>query len=84
MKNESAKNDEENILEYTLVGNYYLPNLALNQENRIIGKYRMIRKEFLREHRPGLFSLLLMEDRVDSYLADIDTKARTMVEQFMQ
>ena len=44
----------------------------------------MIGKEFLKENRPGLFSLLLMEGRMDSCLDDIDIRVREVVEQFMK
>ena len=43
--------DEKNGLSYTLHGDYYLPNLVLNEEKPIYGKYGMLRKQFLKEHR---------------------------------
>ena len=39
--------DEKNGLSYTLYGDYYLPDLALNEEEPIYGKYGMLRKQFL-------------------------------------
>lgn len=42
--------DEKNGLSYTLHGDYYLPDLALNEEEPIYGKYGMLRKQFLKEH----------------------------------
>ena len=43
--------DEKNGLRYTLQGDYYLPDLALNEEEPTYGKYGMLRKQFLKEHR---------------------------------
>lgn len=39
-----------NKLTYTLVGDYYIPDLALPEEKRPIGKYGRLHREFLREH----------------------------------
>ena len=39
--------DEKNGLSYTLHGDYYLPDLVLNEEEPIYGKYGMLRKQFL-------------------------------------
>ena len=38
--------DEKNGLSYTLHGDYYLPDLVLNEEKTIYGKYGMLRKQF--------------------------------------
>ena len=39
--------DESNGLSYTLHGDYYLPDLAVNEEEPTYGKYGMLRKQFL-------------------------------------
>ena len=41
--------DESNGLSYTLHGDYYLPDLAVNEEEPTYGKYGMLRKQFLKE-----------------------------------
>ena len=43
--------DEKNGMSYTLHGDYYLPDLVLREEEPIYGKYGMLRKQFLKEHR---------------------------------
>ena len=47
--------DEKNGLRYTLQGDYYLPDLALNEEESTYGKYGMLRKQFLKEHRSAKY-----------------------------
>ena len=42
--------DEKNGLSYTLCGDYYLPDLVLNEEEPTYGKYGMLRKQFLTAH----------------------------------
>lgn len=42
----------ENGLEYTLVGDYYLHNLALPEERRPIGKWGRMHREFLKKEHP--------------------------------
>ena len=42
--------DESNGLSYTLHGDYYLPDLAVNEGEPTDGKYGMLRKQFLKEH----------------------------------
>ena len=68
-------------LNYTEINGYLIPNLILPEtETRPIGKYGEMRRQFLREHRPNLFDLMLLEGTLHSHLADMDTEARQMVE----
>ena len=43
--------DEKNELNYTLHGDYYLPDLEINEEEPTYRKYGIMRKQFLKEHR---------------------------------
>ncbi len=52
--------EESNRLSYTLHGDYYLPDLAVNEEELTYGKYGMLRKQFLKVHRPARYQYLLM------------------------
>ena len=52
--------DESNGLSYTLHEDYYLPDLAVNEGEPTDGKYGMLRKQFLKEHRPARYQYLLM------------------------
>jgi len=49
--------DEKNGLNYTLHGDYYLPDLEINEEEPTYRKYGIMRKQFLKEHRSARLSI---------------------------
>ena len=50
--------------------------LALPEENRLIGYWGMIRKEYMKNHKSGMYSYLLLTGKLDSYLADLNEQAQ--------
>ena len=68
--------DDRNGLDYVLVGDYYLPVLSLPEETRPIGYRGMLRKEYLKKHKLGMYSYLLLTGKLDSYLADLNEQAQ--------
>ena len=76
--------DEKNGLSYTLHGDYYLPDLALNEEEPIYGKYGMLRKQFLKEHRLAKYQYLLLTGKLTEHLNQIDQESREQVEMLME
>ena len=72
--------DESNGLSYTLHGDYYLPDLAVNEEESTYGKYGMLRKQFLKEHRPARYQYLLMTGELTAHLNRVDQETREQVE----
>ena len=76
--------DEKNGLSYTLHGDYYLPDLVLNEEKTIYGKYGMLRKQFLKEHRPARYQYLVMTGELTAHLNRVDQEARELVEILMK
>lgn len=72
--------DESNGLSYTLHGDYYLPDLAVNEEEPTYGKYGMLRKQFLKEHRPARYQYLLLTGKLTAHLNRVDQEAREQVE----
>ena len=67
-----TKHDERNELDYTLQGDYYLPDLELPKEQRPIGRWGRMRLEYLKEHRPGLYTRLILSGKLGSHLADVE------------
>ena len=76
--------DEKNGLSYTLCGDYYLPDLVLNEEEPTYGKYGMLRKQFLKEHRPIRYQNLLLSGKLTAHLNQIDQEATEQVEVLMK
>lgn len=77
--------DENNGLSYMLHGNYYLPNLILPEEEPVTyGKYGMLRQTFLKEHRKGLYSLLLTQGKLVEHLNQVDREANDKMELLVQ
>ena len=69
----------ENGLEYTLVGDYFLPNLALTEELRPIGKWGRLHREYLKQEHPILFESLILSGRLWTYLADLNEQAQERI-----
>ena len=59
-------------LRYVKTGDYYIPDLSLHEENYTIGKYGRLRRNYLKEHRPIIFSNLLLSEKLYQHLAEID------------
>ena len=60
-------------LTYTKVGDYYLPDLALDDDAEYeIGVYSRMREKFLKEHRPGVYNRMLLFGELWKHLAEID------------
>ena len=65
-----------NGIEYTLVGDYYIPNIALPEEKRSIGKWGRIYREYLKEHHPIRFNDLVLSGQLWTYLADLNEQVQ--------
>lgn len=68
--------DKKNGLSYTLHGDYYLPDLILNEEESTYRKYEVLRKQFLKEHRPIRYQNFLLSGKLTAHLNQIDQEAR--------
>ena len=66
---------------YTKVGDYLLPNLAIDEsEQQPIGKYGRLRKRYLKEHRRALYTNLLLTGKLDQHLTEIDEACEDRME----
>ena len=73
--------DENNGLWYELHGDYYIPCLVLpDTEERPIGIWGRKHLDYIKEHRPVLYTDLVLSGKLYSYLADIDTQARNKLD----
>ena len=76
--------DEKNGLSYTLHGDYYLPNLGINEEEPTYGKYGIMRKQFLKEHQSARYQYLVLTGKLTEHLNQVDKEAREKVEILME
>ena len=76
--------DEKNGMNYTLHGDYYLPDLVLREEEPTYGKYGMLRKQFLKEHKSARYQYLLLTGKLNEHLNQIDQEVREQVETLME
>ena len=67
-------------LTYTRNGDFLFPDLCLEGENLPIGKYGLLRKSYLKEHKRGWYSSLLLSGELDEHLAEIDRAYTERVE----
>ena len=71
--------DEKNGLWYELQGDYYLPCLKLPEERTAyIGVWGQRHLRYLKQHRKGLYSELLISGKLNDYLADLNEQAEEM------
>ena len=68
-------------LKYYRCGDYLLPDLGLTEEEqKPVGKYGMMRMDYLKEHRPNLFNRLLLSGKLMEHLHDIDATCHTRLD----
>ena len=73
--------DESNSLWYELIGDYYIPVLVLTaEEQRPIGKWGRMHRDYIKEHRPILFNDLVLSGQLWTYLADMNEQAQNRLE----
>ena len=73
-------------IEYTKVGDYYLPNLVVpeNMKNFKIGKYGKLRLRYLKEHKKAEYTILLMDNELQKHLMEIDKIANERFDLLMK
>ena len=76
--------DESNGLSYTLHGDYYLPDLEINEEEPTYGKYGIMRKQFLKEHRSARYQYLVLTGKLTEHLNQVDKEVREKVEKLIE
>ena len=63
-----------------MVGDYYFPNIAPPEKKHSIGKYGMLHEEYIKQHRPGFYSRLILTGKLNDYLYEIDKTCHERIE----
>ena len=66
-------------LTYTMQGDYLIPDLTV-PESPELGKYGMLRRTFLHEHRDGIYTGMLLNGTLNSHLEEVDRQAQKMLD----
>ncbi len=80
MENKELK--ENNIynkygIEYTKVGDYYMPNLVLEKEEKItLNKYGRMRLNFLKENKKAEYMIMFTKGTLNKHLKEIQETAQ--------
>ncbi len=72
--------DKTNGLNYTLQGDYYFPELIIKEEETTYGKYGILRKNYLKEHKSGYYQYLILTGKLTEHMNQIDKEAVEQVE----
>ncbi len=88
MKNEELEKeitDKRTGISYTLVGDYYIPNLTMPKQEKItLNKYGRLRLKYLKEHKKSEYTILLVENKLNSHLKEIQEIAEKNVSNLIE
>ena len=88
MENKELKKettDYKTGISYTLVGDYYLPNLKLEQEEKVqLNKYGLLRLKYLKEHKTVDFSIMFMDMTLNKHLKEVQELAQARVNELVE
>ena len=71
----------QNGIKYELKGEQYYPMLEIaEQKEHKIGKYGLIHRDYIKQHKRGTYTTLLTEDKLNAHLPEIDVQANEMIE----
>ena len=76
----------KNSVSYRNVGDYLIPNLVLPPEeaNITLGKWGMLHKNYLLNHKKVLFSTLLTQGKLYQHCAEVETQAQDMFDSLVE
>ena len=82
---QKTKIDKRTGIEYYLEGDYYIPNLTIpKQEKIILNKYGRMRLNYLKEYKKAEYTIMLMDGTLNSHLKEIQEAATERVEQIIK
>jgi hypothetical protein len=71
-------------LNYIRCGDYYIPDIRLPEENRPIGRWGRMHRDYLKEHNPIRFDTLCLDGTLWTYLADLNEQAQNRLERIIE
>ena len=82
----SRAKEEKRVAEltYKWTGDYLIPDLTIAVNDRPIGKYGRMRLRYLKEHRKGLYTVMLLDGTLQDHLAEIDEAAHARMEHIVK
>lgn len=86
MNNELPKTkiDERISIEYHLEGDYYISNLVMpKQEKIVLNKYGRMRLKYLKEHKKADYTIMLMDGTLNTHLKELQETADNRVQQII-
>lgn len=88
MENKELKDkfiDEKTGIEYTLVGDYYLPNLVIEPQRKIdLNKYGRLRLEYLKNYKKAEYTILFMNNKLTDHLEEVQKTATKRVKEIIK
>ena len=71
-------------IDYRKVGDYLLPNLVIKNQNfREINKYGLLRLNYIKEHKKGLYQTLLMKNELTNHLLSVSKESEERLKKLM-
>lgn len=70
-------------ISYTKCGDYFIPNLTVPDEHYNIGKYGMLRREYLRQHRPAVYMVMMLNGTLLKHLTHVDKTCHEMLDRLV-
>ena len=67
-------------MNYIRCGDYYIPDIRLPEENRPIGRWGRMHRDYIKEHNPIRFNDLCLNGKLWTYLADLNEQAQSRLE----
>ena len=82
--NELKDHIHENGIDYTLCGDYYIPDWQIPAVDRTLGHYGRMRKAYLKNHRPALYAEYVAHGTLFEHCAEVETQAQERLEVMME
>ena len=71
-------------LNYIYCSDYYIPDIRLPEENRSIGRWGRMHRDYIKEHNPIRFNNLCLSGELWTYLADLNEQAQSRLEHIIE